>query len=164
MPPWTFGASLMRTARRTRRAPRAPEQVQHGLVACLSCLECQISTEAHQPTYLAGQSSSKHKGLKAPPAGRSEHGLVGLANLGTTCYLNSLLQTMFYTPGLREKLFDLSMFQAHRFASYPIAHLTPISLPLGHEELGLIDGVPVKGKYRSIPAELRVSNLSCEFQ
>ena len=33
--------------------------------------------------------------------------LAGLDNLGTTCYLNSLIQTMYFTPGLRQRLFAL---------------------------------------------------------
>lgn len=36
---------------------------------------------------------------------RSRTGFVGLVNLGATCYLNSLLQTMFMTPELRRALY-----------------------------------------------------------
>ena len=35
----------------------------------------------------------------APPRGCT--GLCGLSNLGATCYLNSLLQTLYYTPEFR---------------------------------------------------------------
>ena len=40
-------------------------------------------------------------GLRRPPATRAASGLCGLSNLGATCYLNSLLQTLHFTPELR---------------------------------------------------------------
>ena len=43
---------------------------------------------------------------KAPePRGQSR--LVGLDNQGATCYLNSLLQAMYFTPEMRFGLFDI---------------------------------------------------------
>mmetsp|Transcript_32726 Transcript_32726/g.53074 ORF Transcript_32726/g.53074 Transcript_32726/m.53074 type:complete len:1588 (+) Transcript_32726:28-4791(+) len=38
---------------------------------------------------------------------RPEHGFVGLENQGATCYLNSLLQTMYMTPELRSSLYEI---------------------------------------------------------
>jgi hypothetical protein len=53
--------------------------------------------------YVASSYSS------APPHARSHnHNLVGLLNQGTTCYLNSLIQTMFMSADFRSKLFELS--------------------------------------------------------
>ena len=42
------------------------------------------------------------------PDARPAHGVAGLLNQGTTCYLNSLLQTMFLTHELRWGLYSLS--------------------------------------------------------
>lgn len=39
--------------------------------------------------------------LKAPPAPRNKTRLSGLSNLGATCYLNSLLQTLHFTTEFR---------------------------------------------------------------
>jgi ubiquitin carboxyl-terminal hydrolase 40 len=36
-----------------------------------------------------------------PASPRGATGLCGLSNLGATCYLNSLLQTLYYTPEFR---------------------------------------------------------------
>ena len=36
-----------------------------------------------------------------PPPPRNATGLCGLSNLGATCYLNALLQTLHYTPEFR---------------------------------------------------------------
>ncbi|KAM6152477.1 ubiquitin carboxyl-terminal hydrolase 40 isoform 2-T2 [Erethizon dorsatum] len=53
----------------------------------------------------------KGKKLKAkplePPAPREFTNLSGLRNQGGTCYLNSLLQTLHFTPEFREALFSL---------------------------------------------------------
>lgn len=47
----------------------------------------------------AGEEKSSH--LPRPPAPRNSSGLCGLSNLGATCYLNSLLQTLHFTPEFR---------------------------------------------------------------
>jgi ubiquitin carboxyl-terminal hydrolase 40 len=47
--------------------------------------------------------------LKAPPAPRNKTRLSGLSNLGATCYLNSLLQTLHFTPEFRESLFQIGV-------------------------------------------------------
>ncbi len=39
--------------------------------------------------------------LPRPSTPRSHTGLCGLSNLGATCYLNSLLQTLHFTPEFR---------------------------------------------------------------
>lgn len=39
--------------------------------------------------------------LSKPQPPRSATGLCGLSNLGATCYLNALLQTLHYTPEFR---------------------------------------------------------------
>nr|KAF6337680.1 ubiquitin specific peptidase 40 [Myotis myotis] len=53
----------------------------------------------------------KGKELKAkplePPAPREFTNLSGIRNQGGTCYLNSLLQTLHFTPEFREALFSL---------------------------------------------------------
>lgn len=38
---------------------------------------------------------------KPPPRDQSSTGLAGITNQGATCYLNSLIQTLLYTPELR---------------------------------------------------------------
>ncbi|XP_074548173.1 ubiquitin carboxyl-terminal hydrolase 40 isoform X2 [Halichoeres trimaculatus] len=66
-----------------------------------------------------------------PPRGRSN--LCGIKNQGGTCYLNSLLQTLLFTPEFREELFSL-----------------------GSEELGCLeDKEKPDAKVRVIPLELQ---------
>uniref|UniRef100_A0A3P9L2U3 Ubiquitin specific peptidase 40 n=1 Tax=Oryzias latipes TaxID=8090 RepID=A0A3P9L2U3_ORYLA len=66
-----------------------------------------------------------------PPRGRSN--LCGIKNQGGTCYLNSLLQTLLFTPEFREELFRL-----------------------GPEELGCLeDKDKPEAKVRVIPLELQ---------
>uniref|UniRef100_H3B0S8 Ubiquitin specific peptidase 40 n=1 Tax=Latimeria chalumnae TaxID=7897 RepID=H3B0S8_LATCH len=53
--------------------------------------------------------SGQRSGFKelVPPAPRGAAKLSGIANQGGTCYLNSLLQTLLFTPEFREALFSL---------------------------------------------------------
>ncbi|KAJ8410109.1 hypothetical protein AAFF_G00211500 [Aldrovandia affinis] len=68
-----------------------------------------------------------------PPQPRGLVGLSGIKNQGGTCYLNSLLQTLLYTPEFREELFSL-----------------------GPKELGcLADKEKPEAKVRVIPLELQ---------
>ncbi|CAN9502416.1 unnamed protein product [Ophioblennius macclurei] len=59
-----------------------------------------------------GYSSVSSKGRAAkggdePPTPRGRSNLCGIKNQGGTCYLNSLLQTLLFTPEFREELFSL---------------------------------------------------------
>ncbi|MCJ8750146.1 hypothetical protein PDJAM_G00259220 [Pangasius djambal] len=74
----------------------------------------------------------KGKGCEPPPP-RGKLKLCGIRNQGSTCYLNSLLQTLLHTPEFREELFSL-----------------------GPEELGkLEDKDKPDAKVRLIPLELQ---------
>lgn len=48
-----------------------------------------------------------------PPQERAPSKFVGLANQGATCYLNSLLQTCFMTPEIRETIFSVGEEDVH---------------------------------------------------
>ncbi|XP_038584441.1 ubiquitin carboxyl-terminal hydrolase 40 isoform X2 [Micropterus salmoides] len=75
--------------------------------------------------------TAKGGGEPPPPRGRSN--LCGIKNQGGTCYLNSLLQTLLFTPEFREELFRL-----------------------GPEELGYLEDKDKPGaKVRVIPLELQ---------
>ncbi|KAF1374703.1 hypothetical protein PFLUV_G00231860 [Perca fluviatilis] len=73
------------------------------------------------------------KGGDEPPPPRGRSNLCGIKNQGGTCYLNSLLQTLLFTPEFREELFSL-----------------------GSEELGSLEDQEKPGaKVRVIPLELQ---------
>uniref|UniRef100_A0A8C7SS03 USP domain-containing protein n=1 Tax=Oncorhynchus mykiss TaxID=8022 RepID=A0A8C7SS03_ONCMY len=73
----------------------------------------------------------KREGEPPPPRGRVN--LSGIKNQGGTCYLNSLLQTLLFTPEFREELFSL-----------------------GPKELGCLeDKDKPEAKVRVIPLELQ---------
>ncbi|XP_041809332.1 ubiquitin carboxyl-terminal hydrolase 40 isoform X1 [Chelmon rostratus] len=73
------------------------------------------------------------KGGDEPPPSRGRSNLCGIKNQGGTCYLNSLLQTLLFTPEFREELFNL-----------------------GPEELGRLEDKEKPGaKVRVIPLELQ---------
>uniref|UniRef100_A0A3Q3G3R6 Ubiquitin specific peptidase 40 n=1 Tax=Labrus bergylta TaxID=56723 RepID=A0A3Q3G3R6_9LABR len=80
--------------------------------------------------------SSRGRGTKGggePPPPRGKAKLCGIKNQGGTCYLNSLLQTLLFTPEFREELFSL-----------------------GSEELGCLeDKEKPEAKVRVIPLELQ---------
>ncbi|XP_005097820.1 ubiquitin carboxyl-terminal hydrolase 40 [Aplysia californica] len=62
----------------------------------------------NEDSQMVGPDNLTTSSIPAPPAHRAECHLAGIDNLGATCYLNSLLQTLLYTPEFREKLFGLS--------------------------------------------------------
>ncbi|XP_038835439.1 ubiquitin carboxyl-terminal hydrolase 40-like [Salvelinus namaycush] len=73
------------------------------------------------------------KGEGEPPSPRGRVNLSGIKNQGGTCYLNSLLQTLLFTPEFREELFSL-----------------------GPKELGCLeDKDKPEAKVRVIPLELQ---------
>ncbi|XP_078377016.1 ubiquitin carboxyl-terminal hydrolase 40-like isoform X2 [Oculina patagonica] len=55
----------------------------------------------------AGAVVLKQPKLNYPPEPRGQTRICGLQNQGATCYLNSLLQTLFFTPEFRDGLFQL---------------------------------------------------------
>eukprot|EP00049_Salpingoeca_infusionum_P009589 m.162258 g.162258 ORF g.162258 m.162258 type:complete len:1363 (-) comp14372_c0_seq4:137-4225(-) len=69
--------------------------------------------------------------IDKPTAPRDETQLAGIRNLGATCYANSLVQTMYHTPGLRERLYQLT-----------------------EQDLGVVDGNDQAQTVRKIPLEL----------
>ena len=58
-------------------------------------------------TSVKASSSSNASYHAAPAAARSASGFVGLDNQGATCYMNSLLQTWYMTPEIRQALYRL---------------------------------------------------------
>ena len=69
----------------------------------------------------------------------SEVPLLGLLNSGSTCYLNTLLQCLYFTPELRTRLFAISAADLH--------------LPDSHSSSS--SSVPAGSKVRKIPLELQ---------
>jgi len=58
----------------------------------------EVETQSSQPL------SVNKPGLTPPPRPRYQCGLAGINNQGATCYLNSLLQTLLFTPEFRGNL------------------------------------------------------------
>ena len=54
------------------------------------------------PSDASGRRSGA--GSYVPPLPRLPCGLCGIHNQGATCYLNSLIQTLLYTPEFRGKI------------------------------------------------------------
>ncbi|XP_062324744.1 ubiquitin carboxyl-terminal hydrolase 40 [Osmerus eperlanus] len=83
------------------------------------------------PPSVSGGRVGKGGDELTPPRGRNK--LSGIKNQGGTCYLNSLLQTLLFTPEFREELFNL-----------------------GPEQLGYLeDKHSPEAKVRVIPLELQ---------
>lgn len=57
-------------------------------------------------------SQKSKKVLQAPPSVRGPTKLCGLINQGATCYLNSLIQSLFFTPEFRGKAMHTIQFTA----------------------------------------------------
>ena len=64
-------------------------------------LEGLFDEEAADLQAKPGAGEGRSSRLSRPPAPRNSSGLCGLSNLGATCYLNSLLQTLHFTPEFR---------------------------------------------------------------
>ena len=60
-------------------------------------------TVANGKSVFLHPSLKSNKVLQAPPSVRGSTKLCGLINQGGTCYLNSLIQTLFFTPEFRGK-------------------------------------------------------------
>ncbi|XP_054652144.1 ubiquitin carboxyl-terminal hydrolase 40 [Dunckerocampus dactyliophorus] len=91
--------------------------------------ECEEGSSS-SATHSGGRAA---KGGDEPPAPRGRSNLCGIRNQGGTCYLNSLLQTLLFTPEFREELFSL-----------------------GTDELGCLEDKDKTGaKVRVIPLELQ---------
>uniref|UniRef100_H2Z534 USP domain-containing protein n=1 Tax=Ciona savignyi TaxID=51511 RepID=H2Z534_CIOSA len=87
-----------------------------------------MATVTAKPVHLVNG-----KAIDEPPVERSPQSLVGIKNQGATCYLNSLLQTLFLTPEFREQLFNI-----------------------GSDELGITGLNKKDGKVRKIPLQLQL--------
>ncbi|CAC5397449.1 USP40 [Mytilus coruscus] len=74
-------------------------------------------------------------GIQSPPRPRYQCGLAGISNQGATCYLNSLLQTLLYTPEFRESLFDLTEDELGSFDSNDIPGKKVRVIPLQLQKL-----------------------------
>ncbi|XP_052226207.1 ubiquitin carboxyl-terminal hydrolase 40-like isoform X2 [Dreissena polymorpha] len=90
-------------------------------------------------------------GITPPPRRRPQCQLCGIENQGATCYLNSLLQTLLYTPEFREGLFSLSeeelgTLDAEKPLNESKARVIPIQLQRLFARLLLIDCQSVSTK------------------
>ena len=55
----------------------------------------------------AAEAEERARMLEKPPEERSSSRLAGLDNQGATCYLNSLLQTLYFSPEFRGGLYSV---------------------------------------------------------
>jgi len=53
--------------------------------------------------------------LDLPPLQRDEKHFAGLRNQGATCYLNSLIQTLYMSPEFRKEIFKLPLCVKNKF-------------------------------------------------
>ena len=59
---------------------------------------------ASAESRVGGDDTNRSFNLVRPPLPRPQLALCGLDNLGATCYLNALLQTLHFTPEFRGNL------------------------------------------------------------
>jgi ubiquitin carboxyl-terminal hydrolase 40 len=107
------------------------------------------------PNNSGGKSyKNSNQGLPLPPAKRKDVNLCGIINQGATCYLNTLIQTLFYTKEFRglfiTHIYHLKLkFQSFINITENLFSLTPEELGLRPQENGQ------QGKQRIILIELQ---------
>lgn len=70
------------------------------------CLfETEEGASEHETSATDATGVWKQQKLDSPREPRGQTGICGLQNQGATCYLNSLLQTLFFTPEFRGDVF-----------------------------------------------------------
>ena len=70
------------------------------------CLfETEESASEHESSAADATGVWKQQKLDSPREPRGQTRICGLQNQGATCYLNSLLQTLFFTPEFRGDVF-----------------------------------------------------------
>jgi hypothetical protein len=107
--------------------------------------------------------SSEGRRTSSVPEARGPTGFCGLDNLGTTCYLNSLLQSMFLTPGFRDALFRIRTW--NMIFHYYFFLNAELMGPLEHDESGIEHGVfslfaLCVSHQRSKPARISATKMS----
>lgn len=63
----------------------------------------------HNPSLPFRPKNCAHS-LDLPPLSREEKLFAGLRNQGATCYLNSLIQTLYMSPEFRREILKLPLF------------------------------------------------------
>ena len=69
--------------------------------SCTNMLAQLFEEDSDRQDFKQAKSSSSGCGVPRPSAPRSGTRLCGLSNLGATCYMNALLQTLHFTPEFR---------------------------------------------------------------
>ena len=90
-------------------------------------LEGLFDEEAGDLQSKTGAGEERSSRVPRPPAPRNSSGLCGLSNLGATCYLNSLLQTLHFTPEFRGTFVTKAQGQIDDITCYAWASMTAIS-------------------------------------
>ena len=90
-------------------------------------LEGLFDEEAGDFPSKPGPGEERGSRVPRPPAPRNSSGLCGLSNLGATCYLNSLLQTLHFTPEFRGTSATKVQGQIDDLACYARASIAAIS-------------------------------------
>lgn len=83
-----------------------------------------------------GAGGTSRPAIPRPPCSRNATGLCGLSNLGATCYMNALLQTLHYTPEFRGVCVCVSLLLDFiSFSGFPI--IAEALFGISEQELGL---------------------------
>lgn len=77
-----------------------------------------------------------------PPYPRNSTGLCGLSNLGATCYLNALLQTLHFTPEFRGVCVVCMCMSVDVMCNVVLFPCPDALFSLGPEELGELSDDP----------------------